>query len=244
MTAPPLLIRYAMKQYLDRTTETVTALKSANAELRDANTDISAMSKELEDGYQETLQALVSALDVRDSEVHGHSVRVVELSLRIAERLGIGPESEAWHDLKHGALLHDVGKIGVPDSILHKPSALTPEEWEVMRKHPEKGYAMLRQVHFLRGAAEVAYCHHERYDGGGYPRSLRGDQIPLAARIFALADAFDAMTARRPYRRPFTVERACEEIRSCSGTQFDPRAVEAFLYLFAVPSQNALQRAA
>jgi putative nucleotidyltransferase with HDIG domain len=244
MTTPPLLIRYGIKQYVGRTTQTIAVLKATNSELREANTRIAAISWKIEEGYQETLRALVSALDVRDTEVHGHSLRVAELSMQLAARMGIAPESETWRNLQHGALLHDVGKIGVPDNILRKQSALTPEEWEVMREHPEKGYAMLRQVHFLRGAAELAYCHHERYDGAGYPRGLRGDQIPLTARIFALTDAFDAMTARRPYREPFTVGQAYEEIRRCSGTQFDPRAVEAFLDLFAVPSPNALQRAA
>ncbi|OGO53242.1 MAG: hypothetical protein A2148_01780 [Chloroflexi bacterium RBG_16_68_14] len=234
-----------MKQYVDRTARTVTALKEANTELSEANIRISAMSKELEEGYQETLHALVSALDVRDSEVHGHSQRVVQLSLQIAAQLGIPPESEAWRDLEHGALLHDVGKIGVPDAILRKPGELTPEEWQLMRQHPAKGCAMLQQVHFLRGAALIAHCHHERYDGTGYPRGLAGEAIPLTARIFAVADAFDAMTSCRPYRQPLSVEEACQEIRRSSGTQFDPQVVEAFRALPASASdEGSLRQAA
>ncbi len=209
-----------------------TALRAMNTELQGANVRISAMSEELLAAYQETLQALAGALDARDTEIHGHCVRVVDLSLAIATQLGIGMESESWRALKYGALLHDVGKIGVPDSVLQKTGRLTPEEWTLMRQHSLTGYLMLRQVSFLRdGAAELVYCHHERYDGSGYPRNLAGEQIPLPARIFAIADAFDAMTARRPYRQPFSVERASQEIIRCRGTQFDPEVTDAFLRL-------------
>jgi response regulator RpfG family c-di-GMP phosphodiesterase len=244
MTSPPLLIRYGMKQYVERTAGTVSALKEANSELREANVQVSAMSNELQEGYQETLHALVSALDVRDSEVHGHSIRVVDLALQIGQHLGVVPESQTWRDLKQGALLHDVGKIGVPDYILRKPAALSPEEWDVMREHPVKGYAMLQQVRFLRGAAQVALCHHERFDGSGYPRGLARHEIPLIARIFAVADAFDAMTAPRPYRDPLTPDKARLEIEGCASSQFDPDVVQAFLALTAATWPQPVRKAA
>lgn len=226
----------------------VAALQAMNTELHEANIRISTMSEELQEAYQETLQAFASALDARDTDTHGHSVRVVRLSLAIAEQLTIQPDSETWRALKYGALLHDVGKIGVPDAILQKTGTLTTDEWRSMREHPARGHAMLQQVRFLRGGpAEVAFCHHEQYDGSGYPRGLTGAEIPLPARIFAVADAFDAMTARRPYRQHLGAEQAYQEIRRCSGTQFDPQVVEAFLRLDAkqfVAAAPPLARAA
>jgi len=229
MLAPPLLVNYAMRQYVDRTSKVVLSLKSANSELQEANRHISEMSDELAEAYQETLRALVSALESRDHEIYGHSERVTIFSLAIAQRMGIDESSPFWHDLQHGAFLHDVGKIGVPDRILHKSSRLTDAEWNVMRGHAVKGYRMLSQVRFLRGAAEVAYCHHEHFDGRGYPRGLAGDEIPLTARVFAVADAFDAMTSRRPYQAARTIDEARAEVRRCNGAQFDPRVVDAFL---------------
>ncbi len=227
--APPLLIRYGMKQYLDRTTKAVIELRRTNAELQEAHQQTQRAMEDLEEAYHETLSALVGALDVRDSEVSGHSMRVADLALAVAQEMGIRPDSQEWHDLKHGALLHDVGKIGVPDAVLRKPDALTSQEWALMRRHPILGHALLSQVRFLRGAAEISLCHHERYDGSGYPGGLAGQAIPLGARIFAVADAFDAMISNRPYRRALLEEEACEEIRRGSGTQFDPEVVEAFL---------------
>ena len=229
--APVLMQRFTMKQYVDRTEHTV-------RELREKNDRINELRSEVEDAYSETLDAFVSALDLRDTETHGHSTRVAELSMRIGELLGIHPGSE-WLDLKHGAMLHDVGKIGVPDAILRKRGPLNEEEWESIRQHPAHGYQMLKNVRFLAGAAELVRCHHERYDGTGYPRGLRGEAIPLAARIFAVADTFDAITSVRPYKPARSVADACHEIEAHRGTQFDPRAVDALLLLYGRGADSA-----
>jgi cyclic di-GMP phosphodiesterase len=138
------------------------------------------------------------------------------------------PEAEI-EDIGRGALLHDIGKIGVPDSILLKPGPLTQAEWAEMRRHPEVGYHILQTIDFLRPAAEIVLAHQERWDGGGYPRKLRGEAIPLGARIFAIADTLDAITSERPYRKGAPMEDARAEVKRCAGTQFDPRCVEAFL---------------
>ena len=151
---------------------------------------------------------------------------------RIARELGVKEGSQQWLDMQRGSLLHDVGKIGVSDSILLKPGKLDPEEWEQMRRHPEIGYNMLYQVKFLQGAAEIILCHHERWDGKGYPRGLRGEEIPLGARIFPVADTFDAITSDRPYRKAKSALDAMNEILRCSGSQFDPLVVEAFLDIY------------
>jgi HD-GYP domain-containing protein (c-di-GMP phosphodiesterase class II) len=230
--APPLMMQLSIKQYVERTMETVTALRRKNEELGEANSEILAMTKTLRDTYDGTLEALVTALDARDRETKGHSSRVTEYTLDIARCLGLQPETPAWEDLKRAGLLHDVGKIGVSDFILHKPGPLTPEEWEEMRRHPGIGYEMLRGVRFLAGPAEIVLSHHERFDGKGYPRALAGDEIPLGARIFAVADTFDAMTSDRPYRRALPWETARDEIVRHSGTQFDPQAVGAFLQAY------------
>jgi HD-GYP domain-containing protein (c-di-GMP phosphodiesterase class II) len=147
----------------------------------------------------------------------------------MAKELGVIEGCEHWLDIERASLLHDVGKIGVSDAILNKPGPLTAEEWRQMRKHPAIGYEMLKDVKFLSVAAEIVYTHHERYDGGGYPAGLHGEGIPLGARVFAVADAFDAMTSNRPYRRALSVDQACEEITNNSGSQFDPMVVQAFL---------------
>ena len=177
--------------------------------------------------YQSMLHILCSALDLRDRVTEDHSRRVAELSLAVAKQLGI--DSECLIDLERGAILHDIGKITLPDAILSKPGPLTLSEWEEMHKHPVVGYQMVREVPFLSGAADVIYTHHERFDGTGYPCGLRGEQIPLGARIFAVVDAYDAITSDRPYRKASRQEYALEEIRRNMGTQFDPKVVEAFL---------------
>jgi putative nucleotidyltransferase with HDIG domain len=177
--------------------------------------------------YSSTLAALVHALDAREHETSDHSQRVVRYTLAIATRMGVSePQLE---EIGRGALLHDIGKIGVPDSILLKPGPLTHAEWVEMRRHPEVGYHILENIEFLRPAAEIVLAHQERWDGGGYPRRLRGEAIPLGARIFAIADALDAMTSDRPYRKAATFAQARQEISRCAGTQFDPRCVEAFV---------------
>ncbi len=184
----------------------------------------------LADSYQATLRALSAALDARDSETEGHSQRVTKLALAIGAALNLSPEELTT--LERGALLHDVGKIGVPDNILLKSGPLNKAEREWMNRHPQLGYDMLKEISFLQDALPVVLHHQERWDGSGYPEGLRGEQIPLGARIFAVADTYDAMTSTRPYRRALSHEEALTEIRQCSGTQFDPRIVEAFFSLF------------
>jgi HD-GYP domain-containing protein (c-di-GMP phosphodiesterase class II) len=230
--APTLMMQLSIKQYVERTTETVTALRRKNEELEGANREILKMTETLKETYDGTLEALVTALDARDRETKGHSTRVTEYTLDIARRLGFKPETPIWEDMKRAALLHDVGKIGVSDFILHKPGPLTPEEWEEMRRHPAIGYEMLKGVRFLAGPTEIVRSHHERFDGKGYPRALAGEEVPLGSRIFAVADTFDAMTSDRPYRRALPWEAARDEITRHSGTQFDPQVVEAFLQAY------------
>jgi HD-GYP domain-containing protein (c-di-GMP phosphodiesterase class II) len=230
--APPLMMQLSIKQYVERTTETVTALRRKNVEVEKANREILEMTDTLKDTYDGTLEALVTALDARDRETKGHSTRVMKYTLDIARRLGFQPGNPAWEDLKRAALLHDVGKIGVSDFILHKPGPLTPEEWEEMRRHPGIAHDMLRGVSFLSKPSEVVLSHHERFDGKGYPRGLASEEIPIGARIFAVADTFDAMTSDRPYRRALPWEAARDEIVRNSGSQFDPQVVEAFLQAY------------
>ncbi|MDI6858843.1 MAG: HD-GYP domain-containing protein [Dehalococcoidia bacterium] len=227
--AGPIMMRLAIKQYVDKTARHVAALKQKNEQLEKANREILAMTRRLKETYDATLEALAAALDARDRETAGHSSRVTVYTMSMAERLGIHKNSDEWLDIERASLLHDVGKIGIADSILNKAGPLTPEEWQEMRRHPAIGYDMLKDVKFLSGAAHIVYAHHERYDGKGYPEGLKGDDIPLGARIFAVADAFDAMTSDRPYRRALPWDKAREEIVNNSGIQFDPIVVEAFL---------------
>ena len=182
-----------------------------------------------EQSYWSTLQALVTALDVRDNETAGHSLRVARYSLAIGDRMRLKPD--VMEQLRQGALLHDIGKIGVPDAVLRKQSRLTPDEWAEMKKHPDIGRRFLEDIQFLRSAIEVVYCHHERWDGTGYPQGLAGDSIPLPARIFAVADALDAITSRRYYKEAQSFREAVVEIESCAGSHFDPAVVKAFLTL-------------
>ena len=180
----------------------------------------------LEGAYRSTLKALTAALETRDSETHGHSERVVTYSLRLGREYGLN--SEQMKSLEFGSLLHDIGKIGVPDSILRKPAKLTEEEWVRMREHPVHGQQILRGIEFLQGAARVVAQHHEQWDGSGYPLGLRAEEIDICARIFAVADAFDAITSDRVYRRGKSYEAAAQELDDWAGRQFDPKIVEAF----------------
>lgn len=175
---------------------------------------------------EETVTGLVSALDLREHDTGMHSQRVREYALLIAERYGL--DAGQRRAIAYGALLHDVGKIAVPDHILLKPGPLTAEEQSVMREHPASGYRIIRHVRFLAHAAEIVLSHHERFDGGGYPRGLRRDDIPLGARLFSVADAYDALTSRRPYRAAESHADAVSEIRAGAGAQFDPEVVAAF----------------
>lgn len=195
--------------------------------VRDRTAELRHALRNIADTYEKTLLALVSALDAREHETSDHSLRVVQYTLAVARQMGI--EGKELDEIGRGALLHDIGKIGVPDAVLLKPGKLTPAEWQEMRKHPDIGYQMIQAIPFLAVPAEIVLSHQERWDGQGYPRKLKGEEIPLGARIFAVADTLDAMTSDRPYRRGTTFANAFAEIERCSGTQFDPRVVEAFL---------------
>src|SRR5882672_3895763 len=180
----------------------------------------------LENAYRTTLQALTAALETRDAETHGHSERVVTYSLRLGREYGLSPAN--MKALEFGSLLHDIGKIGVPDAILRKPAKLTDEEWVRMREHPLHGQQILRGIDFLKGAAKVVAQHHEKWDGSGYPLGLKTEDIDICARIFSVADAFDAITSDRVYRKGRPYEAAAQELEEWSNRQFDPRVVEAF----------------
>jgi putative nucleotidyltransferase with HDIG domain len=176
--------------------------------------------------YDSTLQSLANALDVRDSETGGHSDRVLRYMDLVIEQVDVDAASLSM--LRRGALLHDIGKIGVPDNVLRKPTALSEAEWVTMRKHPEYGARIVAGIPFLEDVSKIVRHHHERWDGAGYPDKLAGESIPLGARIFAVADSFDAMTSDRPYRRAMSIDAACAEIARCRGTQFDPVVADAF----------------
>lgn len=180
----------------------------------------------LEEAYRSTLKALTTALETRDQETHGHSERVVSYSLRLGREYGLNREQ--MKALEFGSLLHDIGKIGVPDSILRKPAKLTEEEWVVMREHPMHGQQILRGIEFLQGASRVVAQHHEKWDGSGYPLGLIQEEIDVNARIFAVADAFDAITSDRVYRSGKSYEAAAQELDEWASRQFDPKVVEAF----------------
>lgn len=178
------------------------------------------------DAYDATVVSWSRLLDLKDKETEGHSERVTTMMLKMALQIGMNPEEQLY--VRWGSLLHDVGKMGVPDHILHKPAALTPEEWEVMKSHTTIAYELLSPVSFLRPAIDIPYAHHEKWDGTGYPRGLSGDDIPVAARLFAIADVYDALTNDRPYRAAWTHEKTVAHILSQSGSHFDPRAVKVF----------------
>jgi putative nucleotidyltransferase with HDIG domain len=182
---------------------------------------------DLERSYDITLEALGDALDLKDTETEGHSKRVTAYTIALARAMDLTPAE--IRTVARGAFLHDVGKMAIPDAILLKPGKLDPEEQEVMRQHCARGYNMLRKIPFLAEAAEIVHSHQEHYDGSGYPRGLRGNDIPLGARIFAVADALDAITSDRPYRQAQPFAKARAEIKRCSGTQFDPRVVNVLM---------------
>ena len=182
---------------------------------------------ELKLAYNDTIEGWSRALDLRDKETEGHTLRVADKTLILARSFGLSEDELAY--IRWGGLLHDIGKMGVPDGILLKPGPLTDEEWVVMKKHPSMAYKMLSPIRYLRHALDIPYCHHEKWDGTGYPRGLKGEQIPLAARIFAVVDVWDALTSDRPYRKAWSEEKTIEHIKSGSGTHFDPQVVQTFL---------------
>ncbi|MFH1907271.1 MAG: HD domain-containing phosphohydrolase [Chloroflexota bacterium] len=200
------------------------AIAVDNAQLFD---DMQRSNTELALAYDATIEGWSHAMDLRDKETEGHTLCVTELTMQLARAMGIS-EAELVH-VRRGALLHDMGKMGIPDSILLKPDKLTDEEWVIMRQHPQYAYEMLSPVAYLRPAMDIPHSHHEKWDGSGYPRGLKGEQIPLTARIFAVVDVYDALTSERPYRAAWPKEKVIEHIKAGAGSHFDPKVVEAFL---------------
>ncbi len=201
--------------------------RSLQRSVREKTSELQRALVEVEAAYNSTLYALVAALDAREHETGDHSQRVVRYTLALADRLRV-PQVQR-PDIARGALLHDIGKIGVPDSILLKAGPLSPGEWEEMRRHPQIGWNILRSIGFLRVPADIVLSHQERWDGSGYPRGLKGEAIPLGARIFAVADCLDAMTSNRPYRQGLSFPAALSEIGRHAGSQFDRHVVEALM---------------
>lgn len=195
--------------------------------VREQTEVIRTVMGEINQAYEHTLAALIRALDAREKETGCHSERVMNYALLLAQTAGIN--AEGLNTLAKGALLHDIGKIGVSDNILLKPAKLNVGEWEIMRQHPAVGYDILSGIRYFEEAAQLVLSHHECYDGSGYPHGLRGEEIPISARIFALVDTLDAMTSDRPYRKALTYEDVRAEVIQCSGGQFDPSLVDVFL---------------
>ena len=191
---------------------------------------------ELSLAYEATIEGWSQALDLRDKETEGHSQRVTEMTLQMGKALKVG--GEEINHMRRGALLHDIGKLGVPDAILLKVEKLTDEEWLIMRKHPEFAYDMLHPIAYLRNSLDIPYSHHEKWDGTGYPQGLKGEQIPLAARIFAIVDVWDALISDRPYRKAWSKPDTLQYIREQSGKHFDPQVTDIFLREFGNDSTD------
>jgi len=189
---------------------------------------------ELLAAYDATIEGWSFALDLRDADTEGHTLRVTQKTKQLAEAMGL--RGDDLVQVFRGALLHDIGKMGVPDNILHKPGPLTDQEWQVMRKHPEYAYKWLHPTTYLRPALDIPYCHHEKWDGTGYPRGLKEDQIPLKARIFSVIDVWDALSSDRPYRSKWPQDKVVNYIREQSGSYFDPKIVPVFMELLNDPN--------
>lgn len=234
-----VLNRRVMQPNADRS-EALEALASQTAiAIRSANLfqGLQRSNVDLRLAYDTTIEGWANALDLKDEETHGHSQRVTNMTVDLARHMGVG-EDDLVH-VRRGALLHDIGKMGVPDAILLKPGSLDEDEREIMKRHTTYAYELLSPIRFLKPAIDIPYCHHERWDGTGYPRGLAGDQIPLAARIFAVVDVYDALSSDRPYRRAWSRDKVLEHLRAESGSHFDPRVVTAFLELLAAPRSRA-----
>jgi len=216
----------------------ITQAKKSEREIRDLNAQLAQNLAELSEAYETTIEAWAQLLDLRDKETEGHTRRVTDMCVRLARAMGVGDEELI--DIRRGALLHDIGKMGIPDEILLKPGPLDDREWLVMKRHPDYAYQCLSRIPFLKNCIEIPYGHHEKWDGTGYPRALAGTEIPLAARMFAVVDVWDALRSDRPYRQGWPHERVMEHIASLSGTHFDPDVVEAFLAIAdRQPAANA-----
>ncbi|MBK9209233.1 MAG: response regulator [Anaerolineales bacterium] len=199
--------------------------------LQDDRTNIEQAHSQLLSAYDATIEGWSRAMDLRDKETEGHTQRVTQLSEKLAKIAGI--RQDELIQIRRGSLLHDIGKLGVPDSILLTPNKLTDGEWEVMRKHPQYAYEMIQPIEYLRPALDIPYCHHEKWDGTGYPRGLKGEEIPLSARIFAIVDVWDALTSDRPYRAAWDKQKTLQYINEQSGKHFDPHIVELFNIMMA-----------
>jgi putative nucleotidyltransferase with HDIG domain len=184
-------------------------------------------SRQLEEAYDTTLENFMAALDLRDVETYGHSKTVARYSHVLAEACGVR-DPATLDSIRKGALLHDAGKMAIPDSILKKPGPLTAQEWSAIRRHPALGYGLVRDVKLVPEVGNIILCHHEKYDGTGYPKGLKGEAIPLEARVFAVADTLDAVTSHRPYRAPRDFKAARRELEAGAGRQFDPKVVDVF----------------
>lgn len=202
------------------------AVKQDISERKKADEALKKSSHDLEMAYDATLQGWSNALELREHETAGHSQRVVQMTLELSRKLGV--KEEALIHIQRGALLHDIGKMGIPDSVLLKPEPLSDEEWDIMKKHPVYAYQLLSKIPYLEPALDIPYCHHEKWDGSGYPRGLKGENIPLAARIFSIVDVWDALSYDRPYRAAWTQKEIIHHLKDQSGKQFDPQVVEAF----------------
>lgn len=198
-------------------------------QLIEERANLQRANKELAQAYDETLKGWSLALELRDNETLGHSERVTEMTLRLARAMGI--DNDELTHIRRGALLHDIGKMGIPDSILNKPGPLNDEEWEIMRQHPVYAYDLLCPIAYLRPALDIPYSHHEKWDGTGYPCGLKGEQIPLAARIFTVADVWDALCSSRSYRDAWPEEKVRTYICEQASIYFDPQVVNIFLKL-------------
>lgn len=210
-----------------RTARNITSQKKADAKIQDLLRELKQSNLELGAAYDATLEGWVRFLDLRDHNTEGHTQRVTRVTLDLARRVGYS-EKHIVH-LRRGALLHDIGKMGIPDEILQKKGPLDEREWKIMRKHPEFAFEMLAPIDFLRPALDIPYYHHERWDGSGYPNNLSGKRIPLAARLFAVVDVWDALNSDRPYRPAWPVEKTRDYIRGQAGSHFDPEIVPIFL---------------
>ena len=193
-------------------------------------------NRKIAEAYDQTLEVLVGTLEMRDMNTKKHSRRVADLTVWLAEKMGASEEE--IENMYRGALLHDIGKISIPDSVLLKEGPLSEDEWKVMKTHPTTAYEVLSQVEYLRPSLDIPYCHHERWDGSGYPRGLKGEEIPLAARIFAVVDVYDALTSDRPYRKAWSKEKTVEYLLENSGKLFDPAVIEKFLEILKVSSPS------
>jgi PAS domain S-box-containing protein len=210
---------------IQASTRDITERKQAQVALQHANQD-------LREAYDKTIEGWVLALDLRDRETEGHTQRVTEMTVRLARNLGCSDE-EILH-IRRGALLHDIGKMGIPDEILQKPGPLTEQEWEVMRRHPQYAYQMLSPISYLNHALIIPYYHHERWDGSGYPHGLKGEEIPLFARLFSIVDVWDALSSDRPYRKRLPPKEVIEYLQQESGKLFDPAVVATFLSMIEI----------